>query len=130
MGELLENQGWSHLFLENYMLNKEFTRQFFSTLVLSGMDSSTVEMFTINGTEYVLTQRELDKILGVPTADFLEYIKNAWLAYLPREVILNRVLGPASSSRGHSMSQDSMDVISKVCHMLLRANLVPRNEGR
>ena len=48
VGELLENQGWSHLFLENYTLNKELTRQFFSTLVLSDADSSTIGTFTID----------------------------------------------------------------------------------
>ena len=28
------------------------------------------------------------------------------------------------------MSQDGMDAITKVCYMLLRANLVPRKERR
>ena len=28
------------------------------------------------------------------------------------------------------MSQDSIDVIKKVCYILLRTNLVPRKEGR
>ena len=44
--------------------------------------------------------------------------------------MINRVLGPASSSKGHSMSQEGMDIVAKVCYMLLRANLVPRKEGR
>ena len=28
------------------------------------------------------------------------------------------------------MSQENMDVFSKICYMLLRANIVPRKEGR
>ena len=40
--ELLENQGWSSLFLGNYTLNKELARQFFSTLTISNEDSSFV----------------------------------------------------------------------------------------
>ena len=130
VGELLENQGWSHLFLENCKLNKELARQFFSTLVLSGVDSSTVGTFTINGVDHAFIVRELSKILNVPSTGFSDYIKQVWPAYLPRDVMINRVLGPASSSRGHSMSQENMDVYSKICYMLLRANIVPRKEGR
>ena len=68
MVELLENQGWIKIYLENRTINKELVRKFFSTLILSGMDSSLVGMFTINGIEYILTHQELGKILSVSIA--------------------------------------------------------------
>ena len=127
--QLLEVQDWSKLYLEKCSLNRELARQFFSMLILTSEGSSTVGTFIVNGKDYALTVRELSKILGVPAAGYNDYIKNAWPSYLPKEVMLNRVLGPASSSQGHTMSQEGMDFNNKVCYMLLRANIVPRKEG-
>ena len=76
VGELLENQGWDSLFLGNYMLNKELTRQFFFTLIISGQDSSLLGQFSINGLPYQFTHKELGLILNVPTQGFSHYIKN------------------------------------------------------
>ena len=43
--ELLENQGWGNLFLRNCTLNKKLAKQFFSTLTISGEDSSLLAQF-------------------------------------------------------------------------------------
>ena len=63
--ELLENQGWENLFLGNCTLNKELARQFFSTLTITGEDSSLLAQFQINGLPYQFTHRELGALLGV-----------------------------------------------------------------
>ena len=74
--ELLENQGWGTLFLENYTLNNELTRQFFSTLTISDKESSLLAQFQINGLPYQFTNMELGTLLGVFSIGFLDVVKN------------------------------------------------------
>ena len=74
--ELLENQGWENIFLENCTLNKELVRQFFSTLTISADDSSLLTQFQINGLPYQFTHKEVGVLLGVSSTRFSDYVKN------------------------------------------------------
>ena len=91
--ELLENQGWDKLYLGNCTLNKELARQFFSTLTISGEDSSLVGQFNINGSSYQFTHRELGMILNILTQGFSNYFKNQRSSTYDKKGLMSRVLG-------------------------------------
>ena len=89
-----------------------------------------VGSFTIEGTDYSISFKEMGQIFGVPSKGFMEYQKKNWPSSHDRETVVKNVTGPSPTSSITTMSHDGMDVVTKAVYMYTICNVVTRKEGR
>ena len=65
--EVLQEQGWLHLFSDYYKINQDPCREFFNSYILTGTDDDLVASVKIGGRAMSFTYTELGSILNIPT---------------------------------------------------------------